>query len=102
MIYLDYNATTPVDREVADAMIPYIYGHFGNPSSSHILGKQVKSRVEQARKQVADFLYCEPMEVLFTGGGSESNNTVIKGVAHTYRDKGNHIIISAVEHPAVI
>ncbi|WP_438350604.1 cysteine desulfurase family protein [Paenibacillus sp. FA6] len=102
MIYLDYNATTPVDKEVADAMIPYIYGHFGNPSSSHILGKQVKLKIEQARMQVADFLHCEPTEVLFTGGGSESNNTVIKGVAHTYREKGNHIIISAVEHPAVI
>ncbi|MGF7047261.1 cysteine desulfurase NifS [Paenibacillus sp. DS2015] len=102
MIYLDYNATTPVDKEVADAIIPYIYGHFGNPSSSHTLGTQVKSVVVQARKQVADFLNCAPTEVLFTSGGSEANNTVIKGVAHTYRDKGKHIIISSVEHPAVI
>lgn len=102
MIYLDYNATTPVDKEVAEVMIPYLYGHFGNPSSSHSLGKQANFEIERARQQVADFLNCAPEEVLFTSGGSESNNTVIKGVAQTYRHKGNHIIISAVEHPAVI
>ncbi|WP_340005003.1 cysteine desulfurase family protein [Paenibacillus sp. FSL K6-0276] len=102
MIYLDYNATTPVDKEVAEVMIPYLYGHFGNPSSSHSLGREAKLGIEQARTQVADFLNCAPGEVLFTSGGSESNNTVIKGVAQTYRHRGNHIILSAVEHPAVI
>lgn len=102
MIYLDYNATTPVDKEVAEVMIPYLYGYFGNPSSSHSLGRDAKSGIEQARQQVADFLNCTPGEVLFTSGGSESNNNVIKGVAQTYRHKGNHIIVSAVEHPAVI
>ncbi|OMD58314.1 cysteine desulfurase NifS [Paenibacillus odorifer] len=102
MIYLDYNATTPVDKEVAEVMIPYLYGHFGNPSSSHSLGREAKLGIEQARTQVADFLNCAPGEVLFTSGGSESNNTVIKGVAQTYRHKGNHIILSAIEHPAVI
>ncbi|MEK4462597.1 cysteine desulfurase family protein [Paenibacillus sp. FSL H8-0315] len=102
MIYLDYNATTPVDKEVVEVMIPYLYGHFGNPSSSHSLGREAKLGIEQARTQVADFLNCAPGEVLFTSGGSESNNTVIKGVAQTYRHKGNHIILSAIEHPAVI
>ncbi|MEK4239499.1 cysteine desulfurase NifS [Paenibacillus odorifer] len=102
MIYLDYNATTPVDKEVAEVMIPYLYGHFGNPSSSHSLGQKAKVGIERARTQVANFLNCTPGEVLFTSGGSESNNTVIKGVAQTYRHKGNHIIVSAVEHPAVI
>ncbi|AWV35724.1 cysteine desulfurase family protein [Paenibacillus odorifer] len=102
MIYLDYNATTPVDKEVAEVMIPYLYGHFGNPSSSHSLGREAKLGIEQARIQVADFLNCAPGEVLFTSGGSESNNTVIKGVAQTYRHEGNHIILSAIEHPAVI
>lgn len=101
MIYLDYNATTPVDKEVVEAMLPYLYEHFGNPSSSHALGQDAKRAMEQARAQVADFLNCAASEVLFTGGGSESNNTVIKGVAHTYRHKGNHIILSTVEHPAV-
>lgn len=102
MIYLDYNATTPVDKEVADVMIPYLYGHYGNPSSSHAMGREAKLGIERARAQVADFLHCAPGEVLFTSGGSESNNTVIKGVAQTYRHKGNHIIVSAIEHPAVI
>ncbi|MGR6835794.1 cysteine desulfurase family protein [Syntrophomonas erecta] len=102
MIYLDYNATTPIDRDVAEAMIPYIYGNYGNPSSSHELGAITKSAVEYARGQVAYLLNCSPEEIIFTSGGSESNNTVIKGVAFTYKNKGNHIITSQIEHPAVI
>jgi cysteine desulfurase len=102
MIYLDYNATTPIDKEVADAMIPYVYGNYGNPSSTHELGVAAKSAVEHARKQVAMLLSCSPEEIIFTSGGSESNNTVIKGVAFTYKNKGNHIITSRVEHPAII
>jgi cysteine desulfurase len=102
MIYLDYNATTPIDKAVADAMIPYLYGNFGNPSSSHILGIKAKKAVENARGQVAKLLNCSPEEVIFTSGGSESNNTVIKGVAYTYRNKGDHIITSQIEHPAVL
>ncbi|MHA0858254.1 cysteine desulfurase family protein [Paenibacillus sp. CMAA1364] len=101
IIYLDYNATTPVDQDVADVMMPYIYGHYGNPSSTHVLGREVKSKIDHARQQVATFLHCESNEILFTSGGSESNNIVIKGVAHSYRHQGNHIIISEVEHPAV-
>lgn len=102
MIYLDYNATTPIDKEVADSMLPYLYGNFGNPSSIHELGVASKNAIELARGQVAKLLNCSPEEILFTSGGSESNNTVIKGVALTNKDKGNHIITTNIEHPAII
>jgi cysteine desulfurase len=101
-IYLDYNATTPIDPEVAEAMRPYIFERFGNPSSSHWYGAQTKDAVEKARNQVANLLKCSPDEVVFTGGGSESNNYAIKGVAFANREKGNHLITSSIEHPAVI
>ncbi|HKL58065.1 MAG TPA: cysteine desulfurase family protein, partial [Sphaerochaeta sp.] len=99
---LDYNATTPIDAEVATAMLPFLYGHFGNPSSTHSLGLAAKAAVEQARAQVASLIHCTPDEILFTSGGSESNNMVLKGVAHTYKQKGNHIITSQIEHPAIL
>lgn len=102
MIYLDNNATTPIDPAVAAAMMPYILEHYGNPSSSHALGRTAKQAVETARAQVAGLINASPDEVIFTSGGSESNNTVIKGVAWKYRSKGNHIIISSVEHPSVL
>jgi len=102
MIYLDYNATTPIDAEVAQAMLPFLYGHFGNPSSTHSLGLAAKAAVEGARAQVASLIKCTPSEIVFTSGGSESNNMVLKGVAHTYKNKGNHIITSQVEHPAIL
>lgn len=101
-IYLDYNATTPIDPEVAEAMRPYLFEHFGNPSSSHWYGIQTKKAVDEARRQVADLLHCNPEEVVFTSGGSESNNYAIKGTAFANREKGNHIITSAIEHPAVL
>ncbi|NWF95733.1 MAG: selenide, water dikinase SelD [Candidatus Thorarchaeota archaeon] len=101
-IYLDYNATTPIAREVADAMTPFLYEHFGNPSSIHPYGALAKRAVEKARLQVASLLGCQPMEVVFTSGGTESDNFAIKGAALAYRSKGNHIITSAIEHPAVI
>ncbi len=101
-IYLDYNATTPIDRGVVEAMTPYLYEHFGNPSSSHPYGVQAKRAVEHARAQVAALLGCQPAEIIFTSGGSESNNSAIKGVAAAYRERGNHVITSAVEHPAVL
>ena len=101
-IYLDYNATTPIDPEVAEAMRPYLFEHFGNPSSSHWYGTQTKKAVDEARRQVADLLDCNPEEVVFTSGGSESNNYAIKGAAFANREKGNHIITSAIEHPAVL
>ena len=100
-IYLDYNATTPIDPRVARAMIPFVNEHYGNPSSGHALGVTTKKAVERARKQVAELLGCDLEEVIFTSGGSESNNFAIKGVADAYADRGNHIITSAVEHPAV-
>lgn len=102
MIYLDYNATTPIDKVVADAMLPYLYGHFGNPSSNHELGISAKKAIIAARAQVADLLHCSPDEIVFTSGGSESNNTVLKGVAYSFREKGNHIITSVIEHPAIL
>ncbi len=101
-IYLDYNATTPIDPEVSEVMLPYLKEHFGNPSSSHWYGIQTNKAVQTARKQVAEFLACHPDEVIFTSGGSESNNYAIKGSALANRNKGNHIITSKIEHPAVI
>lgn len=100
-IYLDYNATTPIDKRVAGAMLPYINNHFGNPSSSHVYGMHAKKAVEKARGQVAEMLGCCSDELIFTGGGSESNNYAIKGIAGAYKQTGNHIITSAIEHPAV-
>jgi cysteine desulfurase len=100
-IYLDYNATTPILPEVAEAMTPFLYEHFGNPSSSHPYGVATKRAIEAARTQVATLLGCQPAEVIFTSGGTESNNYAIKGVALAGRERGNHVITSAVEHPAV-
>ena len=101
-IYLDYNATTPVDPRVADAMLPYLTEHFGNPSSSHIFGRQTRRAIDTARKQVADMLRAEVDEIIFTSGGSEANNFAIKGAALARRGQGNHIITSQIEHPAVL
>ncbi len=105
-IYLDYNATTPLDPAVVEAMSPYLVpgleGHFGNPSSSHPYGRDAHQAVEEARARVASLLGSAPDEVVFTGGGSEADNLALVGVAEAYRDKGNHIITSQVEHPAVL
>jgi cysteine desulfurase len=101
-IYLDYNGTTPHDPEVIEAMRPYLETEFGNPSSSHWYGIKPKQAVETARKQVAGILNCTPPEVFFTSGGTESNNHAILGVARRFREKGNHIITSSFEHPAVL
>ncbi len=101
-IYLDYNATTPIDAEAAQAMLPYLTGRFGNPSSAHFYGREAHQAVDHARQQVAGLLGCAPGEVVFTSGGTESNNTVIKGVAETRRQQSDHLITSAIEHPAVL
>jgi cysteine desulfurase len=101
-IYLDYNATTPILKEVADEMVPYLYQYFGNPSSSHLHGKITKSAVEKARRQVSKMLHCSEEEIIFTSGGTESNNYAIKGFAIKNQTKGNHIITSVIEHPAVL
>ena len=102
MIYLDNNATTPIDPAVAQAMMPYIFEHYGNPSSSHMLGQAARKALEQARTQLASLLNALPDEIIFTSGGSESNNMVIKGVAWKYKEKGNQIITSVIEHPSVL
>ena len=101
-IYLDYNATTPIAKEVADAMQPYLFEHFGNPSSGHFFGVQEKIAIDLARKQVADLIGANPTEIIFTSGGTEANNHAIRGYCEFHQDKGRHIITSAVEHPAVI
>ena len=101
-IYLDYNATTPIDREVAEVMQPYLGELFGNPSSTHEYGIVTKKAVLLARGQVAEFINCQPDEIIFTSGGTESNNFAIKGAALANKHKGNHIITSSIEHPSVI
>jgi len=101
-IYLDYNATTPHDPEVIAAMRPFFEEEFGNPSSAHYYGTRPKQAVVRARQQVASLLNCQPQEIVFTSGGTESNNFALKGCAHALRHKGNHIITSEIEHPAVL
>jgi cysteine desulfurase len=101
-MYLDFNASTPIAPEVAKAMQPFLVEGYGNPSSRHWAGIPAKEAVEKARSQVADLLDCSSDEVVFTSGGSESNNTALKGIAFALRDKGNHIITSQVEHPSVL
>lgn len=99
-IYLDYNATTPIDPRVAEAMAPFLSGGYGNPSSAHAEGRRAKTALEKARGQVAGCLGCSPAEVVFTSGGSESNNLAIRGLVEACG--GGHVITSAVEHPAVL
>ena len=101
-IYLDFNASTPIAPEVAEAMRPFLSEHFGNPSSQHWAGIPAKEAVEHARRQVAELLQCSPGEIVFTSGGSESNNHAIKGVFFALREKGTHVITTQIEHPAVI
>ena len=106
MIYLDNSATTPVDPEVLEAMLPYLKEEFGNPSSRHYtLAVNAEKAVEKAREQVASLINAKPNEIIFTSGASESNNFIIKGVADYmkyYEEKGNHIITSTVEHKSVL
>jgi cysteine desulfurase len=106
-IYLDYNATTPLDPAVVEAMLPYLREHWGNPSSTHSLGKTAHQAVEQARQQVAQLLGSQPDEIVFTGGGTEASNHALKGAVFAKLRgffgrwaRGAHLIISAVEHPA--
>lgn len=105
-IYLDYNATTPVDPRVAEAMQPFLLGGlaggFGNPSSSHAYGGVAHAAVEEGRARVASLLGCGPEEIVFTGCGSEADNLALVGVAEADRERGNHLIISQIEHPAVL
>ncbi len=101
-IYLDYNATTPVDPLVVSELLPWLNEGFGNPSSSHPYGQRAKRAVEQGRTQLATLLGCNPAEIIFTSGGTESNNQALIGIALANCGRGRHIITSAVEHPAVL
>lgn len=100
-IYLDYAATTPCDPEVLKAMEPYFFERFGNPSSIHSFGQEAKKAIEDARERVAIFLGAKTEEIVFTSGGTESDNFAIEGVAFALQNKGNHIITSSIEHHAI-
>ena len=101
-IYLDYNGTTPLAPEVVKVMRLYLESEFGNPSSAHWYGIRPRQAVAEARRQMADLIGCDADEIIFTSGGTESNNHVIKSIAGALRDRGNHIITSQVEHPAIL
>lgn len=101
-IYLDNAATTPVDKRVLEAMLPYYSDVFGNPSSLYSYGQEAKKAIEEAREKVAKALGADADEIYFTSGGSESDNWALKGVAYALKDKGNHIITTEIEHPAVL
>ncbi len=101
-IYLDYNASTPINPAVAAAMRPFLEDHYGNPSSGHWASAGAKAALETARGQVAAMLGCHNDEIVFTSGGSEANNLALKGVFFALRAKGNHIITTRIEHPAII
>ncbi|MBI3821753.1 MAG: cysteine desulfurase, partial [Planctomycetes bacterium] len=108
-IYLDYNATTPIDPAVLDAMLPYLQTHFGNPSSTHVYGKTAHDAVERARAQVAALIGATPDEIVFTGGGSEASNHAIKGAVYAAMSgffarwfSSPHVVTSTIEHPATL
>jgi len=101
-VYLDYAATTPVDQRVTDSMLPFFNKFFGNPSSTHSFGKTARDAVEKARRQVANLINADTSEIIFTSGGTESDNTAIKSTAFKLKDRGNHIITSSIEHHAVL
>ncbi len=100
-IYLDHNATTPVDPEVADIMSRYFVKEFGNASSVHNFGRNAKVALENAREQIAEFINCEPAELYFTSGGTESDNIAVLGTTYQYKKRKNHLIVGSTEHHAV-
>src|SRR6266478_958007 len=108
-IYLDYNATTPLDPAVVEAMLPYLRQHFGNPSSTHAFGRTAHEAVDKARKQVAELIGAQPDEIVFTGGGTEASNHALKGAVFAKLHgvfgrwaKDAHIITCSIEHPATL
>src|SRR5580704_8525361 len=101
-IYFDYNATTPLDAAVRKAMLPFLGEVWGNPSSVHHVGRQARAMLDEARERAAKFLGAKPSEIIFTSGGTESNNLAILGTARLLKPKGKHLITSTVEHHAVL
>jgi cysteine desulfurase len=101
-IYLDYNASTPIDPVVSAAMMSFLVDHYGNPSSGHWASTGAKAAIETARSQVAAMLGCHSDEIIFTSGGSEANNLALKGVFFKLREKGDHLITTSIEHPAIL
>ena len=101
-VYLDYAATTPVAPEVAEAMLPYLYGNFGNPSSIYLCGREARNVIEEARGKIAHLIGAQHSEIVFTSGGTEADNTAILGTAYASESKANHIITSCIEHHAVL
>jgi len=101
-IYLDYNATTPLDPAVRDAMLPFLGEIWGNPSSVHHVGRKARALLDDARDRAAKFLGAKPSEIIFTSGGTEANNLAIFGTARLLKSKGKHLITSAIEHHAVL
>ncbi len=101
-LYFDNSATTKIKSEVLNEMLPYLKNEFGNPSSMYTLGRKAKKDIENARKRVANLINANSEEIYFTSGGSESDNTAIKGIAQSYKEKGNHIITTQIEHPAIL
>lgn len=101
-VYLDYNATTPVDPAVREAMLPYLGDRFGNPSSIHAVGRTARVALDEARDEVAAFIGADPLSVVFVSSGSEANNMAIRGIAAAQRDHGRHFVVSAVEHSSVL
>ena len=102
MIYLDYNATTPLTPEVMEAMLPYLVNHFGNPSSIHSAGRETRAAIDDARDKLARLLGAKPHEIIFTGGGTESDNLAIIGLARSRAGQGKHLITCKTEHHAVL
>ncbi|MEZ4087419.1 MAG: cysteine desulfurase family protein [Candidatus Gracilibacteria bacterium] len=102
MVYLDYAAATPLDPEVLKTMMPYLQDQYGNPSSIHQKGREARAAIEESRTTIADFFGCTPKEVVFTSGGTESNNWAVFGLAETFKGRGNHIITTAIEHDSVL
>lgn len=101
-VYFDNAATTRLDEDVLKEMLPYLREDYGNASAIYKLGRKSRKAIEESREKIAKVLNCKPNEIYFTAGGSESDNTAIKGIAHSYKNKGNHIITSKIEHPAVL
>lgn len=100
-VYLDNNATTKMDNEVFEAIVPYLTEYYGNASSLHLFGKETNKAMNESRETIAKYLGCEPNEIIFTASGSESDNLAIRGIARAYKNRGKHIITSPIEHPAI-